>query len=304
MTEKKEQPRSKRVDIDGWVILDKPVGITSTHAVARLKRIYNAKKAGHAGTLDPLASGILPVAFGEATKTVPFVQDGEKAYRFTVLWGAETNTDDADGEIVARSAMRPTEVEIIALLPMFIGTIAQRPPAFSAIKIGGERAYDLAREGEVVDLAPRAVTIHDLMIVETNGEETVFEAHCGKGTYVRAIARDLGRALGCYGHVTALRRTRVGPFEERSASTLESLDAPTAAEAALRPIEAGLADITRILVDRGDAARLRRGQSMLLRTADAPLEGAAYAACSGVVIAIGAVERGELVPSRVFNKPF
>ena len=298
------QFRSKRVDVDGWVVLDKPVGITSTHAVARLKRIYNAKKAGHAGTLDPLASGILPIAFGEATKTVPFVQDGEKAYRFTVLWGAETNTDDADGEIVARSDLRPEGAAIAALLPRFIGTIEQRPPAFSAIKIAGERAYDLAREGEILDLAPRPVTIHDLVFVSHDGAQTVFEARCGKGTYVRAIARDLGRALGCYGHVTALRRTRVGPFDEAIAATLDALDEPTAATEALRPVEAGLGDITRILVDRTDAARLRRGQSMLLRTSDAPIGGHAYAACSGVVIAIGAVERGELVPSRVFNMPF
>ena len=298
------QIRSKRVDVDGWVVLDKPVGITSTHAVARLKRIFNAKKAGHAGTLDPLASGILPIAFGEATKTVPFVQDGEKAYRFTVLWGAETNTDDADGHIIARSDLRPDDAAIAALLPRFMGTIEQRPPAFSAIKIAGERAYDLAREGEIVDLAPRPVTIHDLVIVSSDGQQTVFEARCGKGTYVRAIARDLGRALGCYGHVTALRRTRVGPFEEAIAATLEALDEPDAAAQALRPVEAGLGDITRILVDRSDAARLRRGQSMLLRTSEAPIGGPAYAACSGVVIAIGAVDRGELVPSRVFNMPF
>lgn len=298
------QPRSKRADVDGWVILDKPVGITSTHAVSRLKRIFNAKKAGHAGTLDPLASGILPVAFGEATKTVPFVQDGEKAYRFTVRWGAETNTDDADGEIVARSESRPEREAIAALLRTFIGTIAQKPPAFSAIKIDGERAYDLAREGETVDLAPRPVTIHDLRIVAHDLNETVFEAACGKGTYVRAIARDLGRALGCFGHVIVLRRTRVGPFSEAEAVPLGALEEPETAAQSLGPVEAGLGELTRILVDRSDAARLRRGQSMLLRGPDAPPSGAAYAACSGVVIAVGAVERGELVPSRVFNLPF
>ena len=298
------QVRSKRVDVDGWVVLDKPVGITSTNAVARLKRIYNAKKAGHAGTLDPLASGILPIAFGEATKTVPFVQDGEKSYRFTVLWGAETNTDDADGTIVARSDLRPDPDAIAALLPQFTGTIAQRPPAFSAIKVAGERAYDLARDGEVVDLAERPVTIHELRLTTTSADAAVFEARCGKGTYVRAIARDLGRALGCYGHVTALRRTRVGPFMEADATGLGALEEADAAIQALRPVESGLGDLTRILVDRTDAARLRRGQSMLLRTPDAPTGGAAYAACSGVVIAVGAVDRGELVPSRVFNLPF
>lgn len=298
------QPRSKRIDVDGWVVLDKPVGITSTHAVARLKRIFNAKKAGHAGTLDPLASGVLPVAFGEATKTVPFVQDGEKDYRFTVRWGAETNTDDADGEIVARSDTRPGRDAIMALLPRFTGTIMQRPPAFSAIKIGGERAYRLAREGETVELAPRTVAIHDLSIVTTEVDEATFAARCGKGTYVRAIARDLGRALGCFGHVTHLRRTRVGPFAEADAAPLDDLDAADVAASALRPVETGLGEITRILVDRGDAGRLRRGQSMLLRAPDAPVCGTAYAACAGVVVAVGDIERGELVPSRVFNLPF
>ena len=298
------QIRSKRVEVNGWIVLDKPVGITSTHAVSRLKRIYNGKKAGHAGTLDPLASGILPVAFGEATKTVPFVQDGEKGYRFTVAWGGETNTDDSDGEIVARSDLRPERSAIEALLPQFTGTIEQQPPAFSAIKIAGDRAYDLARAGESFELAARAVTIHELVVVTYDGESTVFEARCGKGTYVRAIARDLGRALGCYGHVTALRRTRVGPFNEAHAVALADLEDAEAAACALQRVEAGLGELTRILVDRTDAARLRRGQSMLLRGADAPPQGLVYAACSGVIVAIGAVEGGELVPARVFNLPF
>jgi len=301
---KPQQVRSKRVEVNGWVILDKPVGMTSTHAVSRLKRIYNGKKAGHAGTLDPLASGILPVAFGEATKTVPFVQDGEKGYRFTVLWGAETDTDDADGTIVARSELRPSREAIEALLPRFTGTFDQIPPAYSAVKIAGERAYDLARDGATVELAARRVTIYDLAIVAMEGDSTIFETRCGKGTYVRAIARDLGRALGCHGHVTALRRTRVGPFEETDAVPLEALEDPAAAAAALRRVEAGLGELTRILVDRSDASRLRRGQSMLLRGADAPADGQAYAACSGVVVAVGAIQGGELVPARVFNLPF
>ena len=301
---KPQQVRSKRVEVNGWVILDKPVGMTSTHAVSRLKRIYNGKKAGHAGTLDPLASGILPVAFGEATKTVPFVQDGEKGYRFTVLWGAETDTDDADGTIVARSELRPSRESIEALLPRFTGTFDQIPPAYSAVKIAGERAYDLARDGATVELAARRVTIYDLSIVAMDGDSTIFETRCGKGTYVRAIARDLGRALGCHGHVTALRRTRVGPFEETDAVPLEALEDPAAAAAALRRVEAGLGELTRILVDRSDASRLRRGQSMLLRGADAPADGQAYAACSGVVVAVGAIQGGELVPARVFNLPF
>ncbi len=297
-------PRSTRQDVDGWVVLDKPVGMTSTHAVSRLKRIFNAKKAGHAGTLDPLASGILPVAFGEATKTVPFVQDGEKAYRFTVRFGAETDTDDADGRVTAQSELRPARADVLALLPQFIGVIQQTPPAFSAIKIDGERAYDIARDGETPRLSARAVTIHALDLLSANEDEAVFEARCGKGTYVRAIARDLGRLLGCFGHVTALRRTRVGPFTEADAIGLDDLAELGVEAAAMRRVEAGLLELPRVIVDRDAAARLRRGQSILLRGADAPAEGAAYAACGGVVIAVGAVEKGELVPGRVFNLPF
>ena len=295
-------PRSNRRDIDGWVVLDKPVGMTSTHAVSRLKRLFNAKKAGHAGTLDPLASGVLPVAFGEATKTVPFVQDGEKAYRFTVRFGAETDTDDSDGRVVARSDAQPAREDVLRFLPNFIGVIAQTPPAYSAIKINGERAYDIARDGETVELAARPVTIHALELVSFSGAEATFETRCGKGTYVRAIARDLGRLIGCFGHVCALRRTRVGPFSEADAVTLASLEEDAAQ--AMRRVEAGLMELPRVSVDRDAAARLRRGQSILLRGADAPAEGSAYAACGGVVIAVGAVERGELVPGRVFNLPF
>ncbi|MGO9674680.1 MAG: tRNA pseudouridine(55) synthase TruB [Methylocella sp.] len=297
-------PRSTRKDVDGWVVLDKPVGMTSTHAVSRLKRIFNAKKAGHAGTLDPLASGILPVAFGEATKTVPFVQDGEKAYRFTVSFGAETNTDDSDGKVTAQSELRPAREDILALLPQFIGTIQQTPPAFSAIKINGERAYDIARDGETPALSARPVTIHALDLLSADQDEAVFEARCGKGTYVRAIARDLGRLLGCYGHVTALRRTRVGPFTEADAIALSDLAEGGLEAEAMRRVEAGLMELPRVIVDRDAAARLRRGQSILLRGADAPADGSAYAACGGVVIAVGAIEKGELVPGRVFNLPF
>jgi tRNA pseudouridine55 synthase len=296
-------PRSNRVEINGWVVLDKPVGMTSTHAVSRLKRIFSAKKAGHAGTLDPLASGLLPVAFGEATKTVPFVQDGEKAYRFTIRWGAETDSDDSDGTITRQSDLRPQTADIRAALPQFTGTILQQPPAFSAIKIAGERAYDLARDGETVDLAPRPVTIHELELVASSPEEATFEARCGKGTYVRAVARDLGRALGCLGHVTALRRTRVGPFSEADAVPLARLMDELPFEC-LRRVEAGLSEVPQIVVDREAAARLRRGQSILLRGRDAPIEGQAFASCGGVVVAVGAIECGELVPGRVFNLPF
>ena len=298
-------PRSTRVEVDGWVILDKPVGLTSTQAVSKLKRLFNAKKAGHAGTLDPLASGVLPIAFGEATKTVPFVQDGEKAYRFTVQWGVETDTDDTEGHAVQTSDARPDPAAIAALLPQFTGEIMQRPPAFSAIKINGERAYDLARDGEAVDLAPRPIVIHALRLVACETDQAVLEAECGKGTYVRAIARDLGRALGCYGHVIALRRTRVGPFsEDNSAPLAELLEAPELAHEDLLGVESGLSELPCILLDRTAAARARRGQSVILRGRDAPAEGAAYAVCGGVVIASGQVERGEFVPNRVFNLPF
>ena len=292
---------STRKDVHGWVVLDKPSGMNSTHAVSRLKRIFNAKKAGHAGTLDPLATGILPIAFGEATKTVPFVQDGEKAYRFTVRWGTETDTDDADGRIAAQSDLRPSAADILALLPGFIGTILQLPPSYSAIKINGERAYDLARDGEAPVLTPRPVTIHALDLLSSEPDEAVFEARCGKGTYVRAIARDLGRSLGCYGHVSALRRTRVGPFYETDAVLLPDLDDEGARTRALCRIEAGLMEVPRVVVDSDAAARLRRGQPVLLRGHDAPFDGSAYAACGGVVVAIGAVEKGELIPGRVFN---
>ena len=298
------QKRSNRVVVDGWIALDKPTGLTSTQAVSRLKRVYNAKKAGHAGTLDPLASGLLPVAFGEATKTVPFVQDGEKAYRFTVKWGGETDTDDSEGRITRESDVRPSPAAIEALLPRFIGEIQQTPPQFSAIKIAGERAYDLAREGEQVELKPRSVTIYTLEIVDSTEDETHFFMECGKGAYVRAIARDLGRLLGCYGHVTALRRTRVGPFTEEDAYTLDEIENQNLAGDALLSVEAGLTELPCVIVDRDTAARLRRGGSVILRGRDAPSEGIVYAACGGVPVAFGEIVEGALTPSRVFNLPF
>jgi len=298
------QKKSNRAVVDGWIVLDKPVGMTSTQAVSRLKRIYNAKKAGHAGTLDPLASGILPVAFGEATKTVPFVQDGEKAYLFTVQWGAETDTDDSDGKIVRTSDALPERAAIEALLPRFVGDIMQTPPQFSAIKIAGERAYDLAREGETVALQERPVTVLRLEILEHAGPETKLVMECGKGAYVRAIARDLGRLLGCFGHVTALRRTRVGPFLEEDSFTFEEIEAEGGAAEALLSVEAGLSELPCVVVDRDAAAKLRRGGSLILRGRDAPVGGVVYAACGGTPIAFGEVVEGALAPSRVFNLPF
>ncbi|HWG07094.1 MAG TPA: tRNA pseudouridine(55) synthase TruB [Beijerinckiaceae bacterium] len=301
-------PRSQRIEINGWFVLDKPIGMTSTHAVARLKRIFNAKKAGHAGTLDPLASGLLPIAFGEATKTVPFVQDGEKTYNFTIRWGAETDTDDTEGKVTRSSDRLPSSDEVAAMLPSFVGTIMQVPPAYSAIKINGERAYDIARDGETVELVPRPVTIRELQLLVAEEGQAVLEARCSKGTYVRSLARDIGRMLGCFGHVCALRRTRVGPFGEADAVALTSVENATGETASafdhLLSVEAGLSEVTCIVVDRDSAARLRRGQSLLLRGRDAPAGGVAYAACGGVPVAFGPVDGGELVPSRVFNLPF
>ena len=298
----KRQFRAKRAEVNGWLVFDKPVGMTSTNAVGRLKHLFNAKKAGHAGTLDPLASGLLPIAFGEATKTVPFIQDGEKAYRFKVQWGIQTETDDTEGATMLASDHRPDAAAVEALLPSFTGTIMQRPPAYSAIKVNGERAYDRARDGETVELPPRPVTIHSLVMTAFTPEEAVFEARCTKGTYVRAIARDLGQALGCYGHVTALRRTQVGPLLESHAVELPTLEAEGADPMAyLLSVEAGLQSIQHVAVNRDAAAQLRRGQSLLLLGRDAPVGDMAYATCGGTVVAFGPIEEGALVPHRVFN---
>ncbi|MGZ3327251.1 MAG: tRNA pseudouridine(55) synthase TruB [Xanthobacteraceae bacterium] len=305
-----EQTKRKKRDVNGWLVLDKPVGMTSTHAVSVVKRLFQAKRAGHAGTLDPLASGLLPIALGEATKTVPFVMDGRKIYRFTVRWGEERDTDDAEGRATEISAERPTAEAIRALIPRFSGLIEQVPPRFSAVKIGGERAYDLARDGEAVELAPRPIEVHHLELVETpDPDHSVLAAECGKGTYVRALARDMGRALGCFGHVTALRRTAVGPFAEQNAIALETLqrmapDAPMIAAAALLPVEAGLAALPALRVSSADAGRLARGQAVLLRGRDAPvMEGWVSVSAQGGLVALAQVEKGELRPRRIFNLP-
>jgi tRNA pseudouridine55 synthase len=305
-----DQPKRKKRDVNGWLVLDKPVGMTSTHAVSVVKRLLQAKRAGHAGTLDPLASGLLPIALGEATKTVPFVMDGRKIYRFTVRWGEERDTDDAEGRATEISAERPTAEAIRALIPRFSGLIEQVPPRFSAVKIGGESAYDLARDGEAVELAPRPIEVHHLELVETpDSDHSVLAAECGKGTYVRALARDMGRALGCFGHVTALRRTAVGPFAEQNAIALETLqrmapDDPMIAAAALLPVEAGLAALPALRVSSADAGRLARGQAVLLRGRDAPvMEGWVSVSAQGGLVALAQVEKGELRPRRIFNLP-
>jgi tRNA pseudouridine55 synthase len=295
------QKQSSRLEINGWINLDKPTGVSSTQAVGRLKFLFNAKKAGHAGTLDPLASGVLPVALGEATKTVPIVQDGAKSYRFRVRWGEESATDDAEGEIVARSDQRPSPADIENHLPRFVGEILQTPPTFSAIRIAGSRAYDLAREGEIFEIEPRPIHVYRLALISAEANAAVLEAECGKGAYVRAIARDLGRALGCYGHVIELRRTRVGPFSADVAIPLDRLpdDAELMARA-IQPLQAGLADLPVLPIDHSAAAVLRRGQKLLLRGA-APTQGRAYAECFGTPIAFGVVEDGYFVSTRVFN---
>jgi tRNA pseudouridine55 synthase len=309
-----EGPRQRRRDkrdVHGWIVLDKPVGMTSTHAVAVIKRLFTAKRAGHAGTLDPLASGCLPIALGEATKTVPFVVDGRKVYLFTVRWGEERDTDDAEGRVVATSERRPDGAAIQALLPSFTGTIEQVPPRFSAIKIDGERAYDLARDGETVELAPRPVDIHRLDLIDVpDADHAVLAAECGKGTYVRSLARDFGRALGSFGHVSALRRSRVGPFGEHTMISLEHLESLCHRAAVgegnladvLLSVETALDDIPALAVSQADAARLQRGQAVLLRGRDAPIfRGMVHVTASGQLVAIAEVDHGEIVPRRVFN---
>ncbi|WP_108681932.1 tRNA pseudouridine(55) synthase TruB [Methyloceanibacter sp. wino2] len=302
--------RRKGQAVSGWLILDKPEGLTSTKAVGRTRWLFDAQKAGHAGTLDPLATGVLPIAFGEATKTVPFAVDGAKTYRFTVRFGAETDTDDTEGSVTATNEMRAPRGAIEAALTQFIGDIEQVPPRFSALKVDGARAYDLARDQEEFELAPRTVTIDRLTLVEQpDPDHCVLEADCGKGTYVRALARDLGRALGCLGHISALRRTRVGGFTVDQAVTLEAVE--QAAEegreallALLQPVETALSDLPALPVSPADAANIRLGRAVLLRGRDAPImAGAAYAVSRGAPVAIGEVAQGEFHPSRVFVLP-
>jgi len=301
------QRKKKGREISGWIILDKPVGIGSTECVSKIKWLYQAAKCGHAGTLDPLASGILPVAFGEATKTVPYVMDGEKTYRFTVTWGGETNTDDLEGEFVRTSDNRPTEAAIREAMTSYVGEIEQVPPAFSAVKINGERAYNLARDGEAVEIQPRTVVIHRLDLVELRGDSAaVFECECGKGTYVRAIARDMGRDLGCYGHISELRRTAVGPFDEQDLIPLDELKALqgdlAALDAEILPTGIALEDLPEVALTPDQAQRIRAGNPVLLRGRDALTHAdEAFATLGAELVATGQVERGEFRPNRVFK---
>jgi tRNA pseudouridine55 synthase len=297
--------------ISGWLILDKPVDFGSTEAVGKIKWLFNAQKAGHAGTLDPLASGMLPIALGDATKTVPYVMDGRKIYEFTVTWGEERSTDDLEGEVTQSSDKRPDEADIRTLLPNYTGTINQIPPQFSAIKISGERAYDLARDGETVDIPSREVEVHRLMLLNCAADKAHFEVECGKGTYVRSLARDFGRDLGCYGHISSLRRTFVAPFAEDMMVPLAELVALEAIEdrdERLAALDAFLVDTAEALsalpqlrITDDQAHRLRMGNPIILRGRDAPVaEPEAVALAGGKLIAIGEIAGGEFHPRRVF----
>ncbi|MDE1938488.1 MAG: tRNA pseudouridine(55) synthase TruB [Alphaproteobacteria bacterium] len=310
--------KKKGSPVHGWVILDKPQGVTSTQAVAIVKRVFDAQKAGHAGTLDPMATGVLAVALGEATKTVPYAMDAEKTYRFTAHWGEARDSDDTEGAVTGTSDNRPSRAEIEQALPRFVGPIRQIPPSYSAIKVEGERAYDLAREGEMVVLEPRTVFIKSAsLLAQPDLDHAEFEMHCSKGTYVRAWVRDLGQALGCLGHVSALRRTRVGAFSVEDAIGLETLKgfmhSPAAFEH-LRPISTALDGIPALAVTGPDAVRLRSGNPILIRavqfariadfaSSSDDLQGLTVF-CStgeGEPVALVAFEAGELRPFRVFN---
>ncbi len=303
------QRKKKGRPISGWVILDKPVGIGSTQCVSKIKWLYQAAKAGHAGTLDPLASGMLPLALGEATRTVPFIMDGQKTYRFTVTWGAETNTDDLAGEVTQKSDKRPAKKEILALLPNYTGDIEQVPPQFSAIKIDGERAYKRARDGEEMEIKSRIVEIETLTLVSSTKDTATFEVLCGKGTYVRALARDMGRDLKCYGHITELRRTSVAPFLEEDLIPLEKL---IEMEGVLEQLDGelfttgtALNDIPEVPVTNEQVHRLRLGNAIVLRGRDAVAQAdEAFASNGDELIAIGEIDRGQFKPKRVFQHSF
>ncbi|MBX3480847.1 MAG: tRNA pseudouridine(55) synthase TruB [Caulobacter sp.] len=305
--------RKKGLPVSGWVNLDKPYDFGSTQAVGRVRWLFNAQKAGHAGTLDPLATGVLPIALGEATKTVAFMTEADKTYRFTLEWGRATTTLDREGETTAVSDVRPTREAIAAALPAFIGEIVQVPPHFSAVKVDGERAYDLAREGVDFELAGRTVRIDDLRILDLpDADHVTLEMDCGKGTYVRAVARDLAAALGTCCHVSALRRTRVGPFGEETAITLEKLEDlghKAALPEALLPVATALDDIPVLAVTAEEAFRLAQGRSIVLVPRQVEALRARLTGGSRVVsamegdrlVALAEMRAGSLNPVRVFQ---
>jgi tRNA pseudouridine55 synthase len=306
--------RKKKGDvIDGWVCLDKPFEMGSTEAVSRVRRLFNAQKAGHAGTLDPLASGMLPIALGEATKTVPMMMEAQKVYRFTINWGVSTNSVDREGEIIARSDVRPAVEQVRAALPAFVGEIDQVPPRFSAIKVGGARAYDLARDGAEFELQARRVTIHSAVVSDApDADHVELTIRTGKGVYVRSLARDLAVMLGAEGHVSALRRERVGPFSTENAVTLDSLEEMVhrgAASEGLLPVATALDDIPELAVTEQDAFSLRQGRPIVLlprqvETLKDRLTGGSrtVSAFQGqTLVALCQLRAGRLEPDRVFN---
>lgn len=315
------QRKKKGRPVSGWVILDKPKGMGSTEAVSKIKWLFNAEKAGHAGTLDPLASGMLPIALGEATKTVPYVMDGTKVYQFNVAWGEERNTDDLEGEVTKTSDKRPTKEEILAVLPEYVGVIMQTPPQFSAIKINGNRAYDLAREGEKIEIPAREVEIDSLELINITKEgHAVFEIECGKGTYVRSLARDIGRKLGCYGYIAELRRIEVSPFTEDDFVELSELErvAPekgepdqdgnlpvrdfSALDDLLIETGAALEFLPQYPLSDDQAHRVKMGNPVILRGRDAPVdEDEVCVTQKGKLLAIGMIEKGQFKPKRVFT---
>jgi tRNA pseudouridine55 synthase len=306
---KPRKPKGRPVS--GWLILDKPLDFGSTEAVSKIKWLFKAQKAGHAGTLDPLASGMLPIALGDATKTVPYVMDGRKIYEFAVAWGEERSTDDLEGEVVQSSDARPSEEDIRALLPKYTGVISQVPPQFSAIKIDGNRAYDLAREGETIDIPAREVEIFRLSLLGCTPNLAHFEIECGKGTYVRSLARDFGRDLGCFGHIASLRRSFVAPFAEEAMVPLAELVALEKIENDDERLEAldaflidtgeALSNLPHIAITEDQAHRLKMGNPIILRGRDAPMaEPEAYATSRGKLVAIGEIGEGEFRPKRVF----
>lgn len=291
--------------VSGWLVVDKPAGITSTAVVNKVKWAMDAQKAGHAGTLDPAATGVLAIALGEATKTVPYITDALKCYRFMVNLGAATTTDDAEGTVIAEAALRPSDAEIEAALAAFRGDIQQVPPQFSAVKVDGERAYDLAREGEAMDLAARPLWVERLeMLSRPSPDQVELEMVCGKGGYVRAIARDLGASLGCLGHVAWLRREWSGPFSASDSISLEQIDAlakTAELDAFLKPLELGLADLPELPCTPEGAARLKNGNPGMVLASSVGYGDEAWASYQGRAVAVGIYKAGELHPSRVFN---
>ena len=299
--------KRKGRDISGWLVVDKPAGITSTSVVNKVRWAYNAKKAGHAGTLDPDATGVLAVALGEATKTVPYITDALKAYTFTVRLGQATNTDDAEGEVIAQSDTRPTDDQIKEALGQFVGDVMQVPPKFSAVKIDGERAYKLARAGEEIEIAARPLWVEELVMTDREDDDHVtLEMTCGKGGYVRSIARDLGESLGCYGHVRELRRIWSGPFDAADGLTLAQIDEMAKQpelDTYLRPLEQGLEDLPEVKATAEGTARLRNGNPGMVLASDVEYGEECWASYEGEAVAVGRFKAGELHPSRVFVKP-